>query len=157
MESPLGRVGISFFSSCYHLVYNRISYNNNFYPCIVNQFHLSLRWQQKEQTDQVSAQLIVVSPVGELEDTVGASVAITVVTRQGQGVEHSSGLFIAISLACQKLCEIICFSTFNVSTQQDQTECVKLISKVVTVLGWVGPSTSEICVTRTMLCLISIC
>ena len=27
MVSPLGRVGISFFSSCYHSVYNCISYN----------------------------------------------------------------------------------------------------------------------------------
>ena len=29
MVSPLGRVGISFFSSCYHSVYNCISYNKN--------------------------------------------------------------------------------------------------------------------------------
>ena len=42
MVSPLGRVGILFFSSCYHSVYNCISYNICYYAITVKRSSVGL-------------------------------------------------------------------------------------------------------------------
>ena len=51
MVSPLGRVGISFFSSCCHSVYNWISYNK--YECFENNKKLDIT--QRKNKEMMSA------------------------------------------------------------------------------------------------------